>query len=407
MARKLLLPLFAAAMLAFAIFHVVRAQQLRPRPEPPRPPAAPPFVRRVAGVGLIEAETENIAIAPAPGLIAEVLVRDGETVAKDAAVPPRWPAARSGVAQPRGRPAPLRPGARLEAAASGGTDGVGSTGAGPARVDRKSISSTSAGRSMSEDDAPAAGADVTGSNSRAAGEHQALVAGASGPGEVAWAGVARPRPRCGKHARNWTVDGAARWQGRFCSATSGRASGSTRCKSTAGAGGDCPAARARRDDEFNLPRSSRELPRRACCATQRVSFVDVRAVVPGGAEADADRSIGGTARHARVAGALRPGPGAKGCMPDSKWTSTSAGTEPLDRTPTPAAGPAGRTGSRYAPGRPCRCPRDRTPTCDPLQPRADEDVTRPDEVQQQSVRGHLGVIHDHQQAQVDGVARTW
>src|SRR5262245_28001854 len=85
MVRKLLLPLFAAAMLAFAIFHVVRAQQMRPRPEPPRPPAAPPFARRVAGVGLIEAETENIAIgAPAPGLIAEVLVRDGETVAKDA-----------------------------------------------------------------------------------------------------------------------------------------------------------------------------------------------------------------------------------------------------------------------------------------------------------------------------------
>jgi multidrug resistance efflux pump len=83
MFRKVLLPLFATAMLAFAIFHVVRAQQQRPKPDSPHPPALTPFSRTVAGTGVVEAETENIAIGtPAPGLVGEVLVRDGQQVAK-------------------------------------------------------------------------------------------------------------------------------------------------------------------------------------------------------------------------------------------------------------------------------------------------------------------------------------
>lgn len=82
MVGKILLPLFAAGMLAFAVFHVFRAQQTHSKPDPPRPPAESPFMRTVAGVGLVEAETQNIAVGvPAPGVVAEVLVCDGQRVA--------------------------------------------------------------------------------------------------------------------------------------------------------------------------------------------------------------------------------------------------------------------------------------------------------------------------------------
>src|SRR6516165_3172464 len=70
---KSLLPLLAVGMLAFAIYHVVQAQQKPPKPPPPLEPARTPFGRTVAGAGIVEARSQNIAIGSAlPGLVLKV-----------------------------------------------------------------------------------------------------------------------------------------------------------------------------------------------------------------------------------------------------------------------------------------------------------------------------------------------
>jgi multidrug resistance efflux pump len=75
MIRKYLLPLLAAGMLVFAVFHVVRGQQVPPKAVPPVEPARNPFGTTVAGAGIAEAETENIAIGSAfPGVVLDVFV---------------------------------------------------------------------------------------------------------------------------------------------------------------------------------------------------------------------------------------------------------------------------------------------------------------------------------------------
>ena len=72
---KFLLPLIGVIMLVFAIYHVVRAQQILPEAQPPVEPARAPYGQSVAGAGIVEAETENIAIGSAlPGVVLEVFV---------------------------------------------------------------------------------------------------------------------------------------------------------------------------------------------------------------------------------------------------------------------------------------------------------------------------------------------
>src|SRR5437660_10050411 len=72
---KLVLPTVALAMLAFGVFHILKAQQTLPKPSPPAPPARSPFSNTIAGAGVVEAETENIAIGSAlPGVVLEVFV---------------------------------------------------------------------------------------------------------------------------------------------------------------------------------------------------------------------------------------------------------------------------------------------------------------------------------------------
>jgi multidrug resistance efflux pump len=81
MIRKYGLPLAAIAMLLFAVYHVVRAQQTPPKLEPPVPPARSPFGKGVAGAGLVEAQTENISVGTnLPGIVTEVLVKVGQKV---------------------------------------------------------------------------------------------------------------------------------------------------------------------------------------------------------------------------------------------------------------------------------------------------------------------------------------
>jgi HlyD family secretion protein len=67
------LPLFAVGMLAFAVYHVVQAQQKPPKPPPPLEPARTPFGRTVAGAGIVEARSQNIAVGSAlPGVVLKV-----------------------------------------------------------------------------------------------------------------------------------------------------------------------------------------------------------------------------------------------------------------------------------------------------------------------------------------------
>ena len=62
MLTRYLLPLVALATLTFAALQVVKAQQKPPPGSPPVEPAKSPYAAAVAGAGLVEPETENIAI---------------------------------------------------------------------------------------------------------------------------------------------------------------------------------------------------------------------------------------------------------------------------------------------------------------------------------------------------------
>ena len=83
MITRYLLPFLAAAGLAFAI--LMTAAGARPAPEsvPVSEPAEPGFSSYVAGAGLIEARSENLAVGtPVSGVIATVHARVGDKVRK-------------------------------------------------------------------------------------------------------------------------------------------------------------------------------------------------------------------------------------------------------------------------------------------------------------------------------------
>jgi len=79
--KKYLLPAVSMAMLTFAIIHVVRGQQVKPKLEPPTAPARTPFTHSIGGAGIVEAKTENIFIGSyVPGVVVEVFVKAGTEV---------------------------------------------------------------------------------------------------------------------------------------------------------------------------------------------------------------------------------------------------------------------------------------------------------------------------------------
>ena len=81
MFTRLILPVIAAVVLAFSVVSIIRTQPVRASAEPPVSPPSSNFKTRVAAVGLIEANSENISIGShLPGIVAEVLVRVGDTV---------------------------------------------------------------------------------------------------------------------------------------------------------------------------------------------------------------------------------------------------------------------------------------------------------------------------------------
>jgi len=79
--RNALLPLIALGMLLFGANHIRTRQTETPQISPPITPAGSPFPDRVAGAGLVEAATENIAIGThLPGIVDRVFVRVGQRV---------------------------------------------------------------------------------------------------------------------------------------------------------------------------------------------------------------------------------------------------------------------------------------------------------------------------------------
>lgn len=83
MIRKYLLPLFAIVGLLFAMYVVRAGSQPVPASQPVAQPAAAPFASYIAGAGLIEARSENIAIGTnVAGPVTDVFVKINDTVKK-------------------------------------------------------------------------------------------------------------------------------------------------------------------------------------------------------------------------------------------------------------------------------------------------------------------------------------
>lgn len=81
MLRSFILPAIAAITLLFATWHVVSRQQPVVQSPPPFAPAISPYPNRVAGAGIIESRTENIAIGShLPGIVETVFVKVGQKV---------------------------------------------------------------------------------------------------------------------------------------------------------------------------------------------------------------------------------------------------------------------------------------------------------------------------------------
>jgi HlyD family secretion protein len=78
---RYLLPLVALGLVIFAVSFMVRSHQPIPQLPPPIEPAHNPFPTTVAGAGVVEAETENIAVGSAvPGVVVEVNAKVGQRV---------------------------------------------------------------------------------------------------------------------------------------------------------------------------------------------------------------------------------------------------------------------------------------------------------------------------------------
>jgi multidrug resistance efflux pump len=81
MVRKFVLPLLAIAGVLFAVWTVMKGAQAVPAAKPVAEPAVAPYSRNVAGAGIVEALSENIAVGPVvPGVVNELYVKIGDTV---------------------------------------------------------------------------------------------------------------------------------------------------------------------------------------------------------------------------------------------------------------------------------------------------------------------------------------
>ncbi len=82
---QIVLPLAALSLLGFAGWYVASTWPLTRNPKPPIPPATNPYADALAAAGIVEAQTENIAVGSATaGVVVEVFARVGADVAPDA-----------------------------------------------------------------------------------------------------------------------------------------------------------------------------------------------------------------------------------------------------------------------------------------------------------------------------------
>ncbi|MEI6255071.1 MAG: HlyD family efflux transporter periplasmic adaptor subunit [Planctomycetota bacterium] len=78
---QIVLPLVALSMLGFAGWYVWNTRPLTGSPPPPILPARSPYADTLAAAGIVEAQTENIAVGSAtPGVVVQVLVKVGDDV---------------------------------------------------------------------------------------------------------------------------------------------------------------------------------------------------------------------------------------------------------------------------------------------------------------------------------------
>lgn len=82
MLPKYTLPLLAIAGFSFGVYSVVHGNQPMPVAQPVAQPASSPFPSFIAGAGLVEAKSQNIAIGTAlSGIVQQVMVKVGDKVA--------------------------------------------------------------------------------------------------------------------------------------------------------------------------------------------------------------------------------------------------------------------------------------------------------------------------------------
>ena len=81
---KYTLPILAIAGIAFAAFSVINSNQPTPIALAVTEPAAGPFKSFIAGAGIVEAQSQNIAIGtPLPGIVKTITVKVGDHVKKN------------------------------------------------------------------------------------------------------------------------------------------------------------------------------------------------------------------------------------------------------------------------------------------------------------------------------------
>src|SRR5258707_15323948 len=85
MPRSVIVPLISLALFSVAGYHVAHNSQSKPALAAPAPPARTPWGESIAGSGVVEPWTENIAIGThVAGVVQEVLVEVGQEVVKGA-----------------------------------------------------------------------------------------------------------------------------------------------------------------------------------------------------------------------------------------------------------------------------------------------------------------------------------
>src|SRR5205085_899089 len=85
MIRKYFLPVLAGIGVILAIYTVHASMRAQPSAPPVADPSRSPYQMPVAGAGIVEASTENIAVGTmVPGVVDEIFVKIGDEVKKGA-----------------------------------------------------------------------------------------------------------------------------------------------------------------------------------------------------------------------------------------------------------------------------------------------------------------------------------